>query len=244
MSAELPGPHHCIGTARAVSEVVFRTLRTRCVAAGGSLSLQEIETIYSKIIESFSSGFDLFELRHHRCMDASLGTAAMPFARDKILATLLHACSDKAAHAAFSLQVDELGTGWINQFFDSLAHYIRQHIQADIDERLIQAYVDTAAIPGIKLTVDDLLKQKSIQSVLFDCVGLFDTSGAPHSIVKNVCDDVNEWVAGQRVVDGPNVCKITEEQTRRFLDLLPREFRITISAKSPDKSFAAARPNS
>ena len=84
MSDELPGPHHCIGTARAVTELVFRGLRAECAASGGTMSLVEIENFYSRIIDSFSSGFDLFELRHSRCMDASLSRAAMPFARSTL----------------------------------------------------------------------------------------------------------------------------------------------------------------
>ena len=64
MSDELPRPHHCIGTARAVTEIVFRGLRAECAASGGTMSLVEIENFYSRIIDSFSSGFDLFELRH------------------------------------------------------------------------------------------------------------------------------------------------------------------------------------
>ena len=61
MSNALPGPHHCIGTARAATEVVFRSLRAKCAAGGGTLSQHAIEELYANIIDSFSSGFDLFE---------------------------------------------------------------------------------------------------------------------------------------------------------------------------------------
>jgi hypothetical protein len=89
MSLELPGPHQCLSISRTVTDIVFRGLRAQCAAGGGNLSLQELDSFHSKIIESFSSGFDLFELKHHHCMAASLGKATMPFARSKILSTLL-----------------------------------------------------------------------------------------------------------------------------------------------------------
>jgi hypothetical protein len=229
MSDELPGPHHCIGTARAVTEIVFRRLRAQCAAGGGSLSPEELESCYSQIIDSFTSGFDLFELRHHQCMDASLGIAEMPFARDKILATFLRACGEKSARAVFSLQVEHLGMAWIGQLFDSLAHYVREHVHANIDGRLIDAYVETAKIPKIKLTIEELLKQEAVQHILLECVTAFETPGAPESIVKEISDWVNDSVAGLRGVAGPHVCKITEDETRRFLTLLPRQLRATLN---------------
>ena len=140
MSDAVAGPHHCIGAARTASELIFRSLRAHCVSNGGSLSLSELESFYSKFINSFSSGFDLFEFVHHNCMDASASTAEMPFARDKILATLLRACGEKTARHAFSVQVELLGSTWISQFFDSFAEYIRQHLCVNADIRLINAY--------------------------------------------------------------------------------------------------------
>ena len=133
MSDELPGPHHCIGTARAVTEIVFRSLRAQCTAGGGTLSLEEIDSFYSRIIDSFSSGFDLFELRHRRCMDASLSSAAMPFARGKILSTFLRACGEKSAQATFSVQVERMGVEWIDLLFGGLARYVREHVHADYE---------------------------------------------------------------------------------------------------------------
>lgn len=238
MSDELPGPHHCIGTARTVSEIVFRTLRIKCAAGGGNLSLDELESYYSQIIDSFSSGFDLFELRHHNCMDASLAMAELPFARGKILATLLRACGEKSVRAVFSLQVERLGMEWIGQLFDSLAQYVRQHVHANIDDRLIDAYVETAKIPKIKLTIKELLKRESVQNILLECVTAFEMPGAPELIVKEVSDVVNEFVAGQRSIGWPHVCKVTEDEMCRFLTLLLRQLRATLNVTPENKRAA------
>ena len=233
MSDELPGPHHCIGVTRTVTDVVFRGLRAQCAAGGGNLSLEELDRFHVKIIESFSSGFDLFELKHERCMAASLSMAAPPFARNEILSTLLRACGEKSARGAFSFQVERLGMEWVEQLFGGLAHYVHHHIHTDIDASLITAYVDTATIPKMTLTIDELLKQESVRRILLECVTtVFEVHGAPDTIVKDVCDSVNSFVAGERGVEGPHACKVTEQQMSFFLTLLPRQLRAMINVLS------------
>ncbi len=222
MANQLPGPHHCIGSARAATEIVFRVLRTQCEAAGGSLSLGELESLHSKIIDSFSSGFELFELKHLECMKASWGAINTPFARDKILATLLRACWEKFVRAAFSLQVGQLGAIWIGEFFDSLAEYMREHVHTNIDARLINAYANAAMIPNIKLTIDEFIKQETVQQVLFECVAALESPGGPEVKAHEVCNYVNASVARRRGVTGRHVCKTTEDETRRFLTMLPQ----------------------
>jgi hypothetical protein len=238
MSDELPGSHHCIAIARTVADVVFRTLRAQCSASGGNLSLEDLERYYSQILYSFSSGVDLFELRHHNCMGVSLGIAEMPLARSKILATLLRACGEQSARAAFALQVKLLGTEWIGQFFASLAEYVRQHVHSNIDGRLINAYVETAMIPKMKLTIRELLNQEAIKGALIDCVTTFETPGEPESMVKEVRDWVNHSIASKRTVGGPHPCKVTEDETRRFITLLPRQLRATLNMMPADDTSA------
>jgi len=230
MSNGLPGPHHCIGTGRATLEVAFRGLRAECAARGGSLTLIELDSFYSRLIGSFSSGFDMFELRHRHCMEASLGMAPMPFSRAKILSTFLRAYGEKSACAAFSLQVERLGMEWIEQFFSGLAHYVHVRLSSGVDAQLISAYVETAVrMPSTALTIADLLKQGSVQRLLLACVtNTFEVQGAPETIAKTVCDGVNDFIAVQRGIEGPDLCKATTDQMHRFLTLLPRHLRAMI----------------
>jgi hypothetical protein len=237
----LPGPHHCIGTARIVTDIVFRSLRAKCAASGGSLSLGELESYYAQIINSFSAGFDIFELRHHNCMDASLSTVEMPFARDKILATLLRACGEKSACAAFSVQIERSGAEWIGQFFRGFAQYVRQQIHTNIDGRLVNAYVEAATIPKIDLTIAELLRQKSVRHILLECVAVFETVDLSESLVKKVSDCVNHSIAEQKKIGTPHPCKVTEHEMHRFLALLPRQFRAALNA-APAAGHATEPP--
>ncbi len=228
MSEALPGPHHCIGTARAVTDIVFRSLRAQCAAGGGTLSLDEIDKLHSTIIDSFASGFDLFELRHRRCMGVSLSLATMPFARDKILATLFLACGEQCAQHVFALQVEHLGELWISQFFDGFAQYVERHVSSNANARVIDAYVETALTPKIVVTVDELLKRETVRGVIRDCLAAFEAPGVPEQVAKQFCDAINDHNASRYRVAGPHVTKITEDQAARFLKLFPRQARMVL----------------
>jgi len=231
MAKELPGPHHCIGTARIAAEIIFRGLRARAVAGGGSLTLEELESFHSKFVESFSAGFHLFELRHEQCMDASMGLAKMPFARQRILATLLRACGEQSVRAAFSNQVEDLGSEWIDVLFDGVAEYTRKRARADLEERLTNAYAYTATIRKTKLTIDDLLEQEAVRLALFECADVIDKLGETKMTAGEVVACVNDLAVRQR--GWPDVCKITEDQALRFLALLSREVRAAIARSGP-----------
>jgi hypothetical protein len=230
MSEAQPGPHHCIGTARTVTDIVFRSLRAQCTASGGTLSLGEIDTLQSTIIDSFTSGFDLFELRHRQCMGVSLSLAAMPFESGKILSTLLFACGEQCAQHVFALQVEHLGDVWISQFFDGFAQYVERHVYTNARARLTNAYVETALIPKIVVSVEKLLKREAVRSVLRDCIVPFEAPGAPAGAAQQFCDSINDCSAGRYRVAGPHVAKITEDQAERFLKLFPRQARMVLEA--------------
>jgi hypothetical protein len=223
MSDTVAGPHHCIGAARAATELVFRSLRALCASSGGTLSLSDLETFQSKFIASFSSGFDLFESIHRNCMDASASTAEMPFARDKLLATLLRACGEHAARHAFSVQVETLGSVWIEQFFDGFAQYVLQHVCASADIRLINAYVDTTVASKTTVSIETLVAQHAIRNVLAECILPFDIPGVPESMTKRITNFINDHVATLRHISGAHLSKITEYQVCSFLTLLPRD---------------------
>jgi hypothetical protein len=230
VSKTLPGPHHCIGTARAVTEVVFRSLRAKCAAHGGTLSQHELDELFTNIIGSFSSGFDMFESMHHSCMAASLSIAEMPFARERILATMLHACGEKSARHVFDLQLAYLGPTWLGRFFDGFAHFVRQEYCRNADIRLINAYVDTAAAsPNGQLSVEQLLLQEPVRNVLRECILPFAPAGTPEQMAKPVCDSINASAAAQTHIVEPHVSKITEDETLRFLRMLPHELHVKLT---------------
>jgi len=225
MSEALPGPHHCLSTARSVAEIVYRSLHAQCVARGGNLSVEDLERCYAAIVESFSSGFDLFEQRHFQCMSASLSMADMPFARDHILATILRACAEPAARQAFPQQVEQWGELWLSPFFAGFAQYIR-HLCIDADARLMAAYIDAGLSRRAKISLAELLKHKIVQNVLRDCARPFAEQPVPQAMVRQVCDSLNNFSPLPDGAAQAQAGKLTDEQMQNFLGLLAHQAAI------------------
>jgi len=236
MANSSAGPHHCIGSGHVVAELVFRRLHALCVSGGGNLSLGELESFQSRFLNSFSSGFELFEATHQHCMIASGVSVKTPFSRDKLLATLLRGCGEESAMHAFSLQIARLGTAWTRGFFESFAGYIRQYVCVNADQRLVNAYAVAAALPKISISTEVLLKLDAIQRILRECIGAFDP---PDAQVELVCNYINRVSAGRDGIGGPHISKLTEHQVRTFLTSLPREFNVRIGSVTSSKTAYA-----
>lgn len=224
------GPHHCIGTGHVVAELVFRRLRALCVSNGGNLSLCELEDFQSKFLNSFSSGFELFEGIHQHCMDANPVVVETPFSRDKILETLLRECGEQSAVHAFSLQIGRLGPVWTHGFFESFAGYVRQYVCVSADKRLINAYAVASTLPKIEISVEVLLKLDAIQRTLRECIIPFDTLRLAKTRVEQVCNYINGAIVGRDGIVGPYIGKITEDQVHTFLTLVQQESRVRLNA--------------
>ena len=233
MSEALPGPHHCLGTARTAADIVYRSLHAQCVARGGVLSVEDLEHCYAEIIDSFSSGFDIFERCHLTCMHASISMAEMPFSRERILATVLRACGEAAARQVFAPQVEQLDEAWLRPFFDGFAHYVRQHLCADADQRLTAAYVEAGLTHKGKIGLDELLDHKIVLNVLGDCGRPLAEQPVPSGLVDQICDSLNGHAAGQAATADAPPISVGAEQMASFLALLARQIAMQIPAGPP-----------
>jgi len=149
------------------------------------------------------------------------------FSRDKFLVTLLRGCGEEAAIHAFSLQIARLGSVWTRGFFESFAGYVRQSVCVNADMRLINTYAVAAGLPKIEISTEVLLKLDAIQRILRECIGAFDL---PEARVELVCNYINRVSAGREGIGGPHISKITEDQVRTFLTLLPQEFNVRVNS--------------
>jgi hypothetical protein len=220
-----PGPHHCIGMARTTAELIFRDLRARCVAAGGNLSLDQLENARTRFFGSFASGFDLFEAIHADCMDASGSTAAPKFSRDNILAALLLVSGDTAARHAFSIQVAHFNQPWLEQFFEGFAQFIRRTVIPSADHSLIAAYVEAAGRMKSRLSVDEFLKEDAVRLVLRECAEFLVAHGGADAMAGKASIAVNDLIAAQNRIAGPDLRKVTDNQMKQFLSLLLFQLR-------------------
>jgi hypothetical protein len=238
MATPLRGPHHCFGLATSLAEMVFRYLNQRCQAAGGTLGPADLDAARTHIIGSFANGFGFFETNYLRCMEASAPTTHAYFSRDTLLASLLLACGQKAARPAFPNQVTRFGDTWLNQFFGGVAQYIRQNISPTADERLIKVYAETASKVGAKLTIADLLKENGIRRILYECVTPLVSADAPDDLALKLSDVASEYIATQRGIPKPDISKVTEQETRAFLNWLPPQVQIALNVARPSAEAA------
>ena len=240
MAAALRGPHHCVGTATSVAEMIFRYLNSRCQASGGTLSMADIEAARAHVLASFPSHFSFFETTDQRCMEASGATAPALFARDSILPSLMLACGQKAAQPAFPNQLARFGEAWLTQFFGGIAHYIREHACPNADERLIKAYSEVAVKLGAKLTINDVLNENATKRILYECFAPLAAADSGDHLALELSDVVSHFIAKQRGIPKPDISKVTEQEMRHFLHWLPPQLQITLKQGRP--ALEAAPP--
>jgi len=197
------------------------------------LSVEDLEHCYTEIIESFSCGFDIFERRHLTCMHASISMAEMPFTRERILATVLRACGEAAARQVFAAQVEELDEAWLRPLFDGFAHYVRQHLCADADQRLTAAYVEAGLTHTGKIVLDELLNHKIVLNVLGDCGRPLAEQPIPSGLVAQICDSLNGHAARAAATVEPPSINVGVAQMATFLALLARQIATQIPAGLP-----------
>jgi hypothetical protein len=209
--------------------MIFRFLQARCQSAGGSLTLADLEAARSHFLNSFPNAFGFFDSIHQRCMEASGCAAPAPFAEDAILGSLLMACGHKAARSAFEMQVGKLGAPWLTQFFGGVAQYVRQNICATADAQLLKHYAVAAMKSGAKLTVNDLLKDESVQRILRECLAPLVAADAPAEVAAPLSDAVSLYIATVRGIPKPDISKVTEQQVHNFLTWLPPQMILALA---------------
>jgi hypothetical protein len=239
----LRGPHHCVANANAVTEMVFRYLQSRC-SATESLNAADLEAARAHLMQSFPNAFTFFESVNQRCMEASAATAPTFFAKENVLASLLFACSHKAARSAFANQIARFGSPWLTQFFGGFSEYVRQNVSPTVDERLMKIYAIAAGRHGAKLTVTDLLGEDGARRVMQECLTPFMAPDAPTVLASKLSDIVSFHIAAARGIPKPDISKVTEQEVRSFLTWLPPQVNVAFSGNDAGaaRTVAAAQP--
>lgn len=238
MSGNLRGPHHCVGVAASIAEMLFQYLEAKCASAGGSLSAEDLKAAHLQFFQSMPKVHGFFESVNQACMEASEGKAPAMLARDTILATLLFTCNEKAARHAFPSQIKRFGDAWLRQFFAGFAEYVRKTVCADADDRLIQTYMGAAVRSAADLSIDDLMREPGVQQILRGCHMRFLRPDAPEALAKDVSDVVSVVIAERRGIPHPDLSKVTEQEARSFLTWLPRLLFLVLSPGAPEQKAA------
>ena len=225
----LRGPHHCVGIAAAVTERIFHFLKTRAQAQGGTLSENDLGVLRQQFLGSLPKAANYFEGVDRQYNEASAATAPEHVSRENILATLVFACSHKAARTAFP-QAERIGENWLNQLCGGIARYIRQQVCPDINDRLSKVYFEAAVKLGAKLVVADLLTDEGVQRLLRECFAPLVARDASDHVAEPLCDAVNSHIAGKRGISKADPSKVTEAEMKKFLAFLPPQLALAFGA--------------
>lgn len=237
---QIRGSHHCIGTSRIILDAIFGVIHSRAIAFGGTITVKEILDAKAQFIESLPSGIDLFEKINRECMEASNSTAPDLFSRDMILATLLSACGEGSAEYAFKLQIQQCGMRWMNYFFEGMAQAVGKNISQEERGQLIDAFVHAAEKHKANMQVSDLVHRKDVQEILLECIAPFSRTVEIDEIVKATSAEINNYICTKYKIRGPHIARITDDQMKRYLTMLPNEFYVTFSPHARSNQLSEA----
>jgi hypothetical protein len=223
---QLRGSHHCIGTGRAVADLIFKMLHSHAVENGGMISADDILSVKAQFILDLPLGMDLFERINQECMHASGSAAPDPFSQDHILSTLLLACGEGSARHAFNLQIAKCGPNWLNYFFQGLAEVAQKNLRQESWQDLIAAYVQAAEIYKANMQVLDVIARNDVR-ILSDSIAPLYEMFESNQIVPT-SSTINNFIARQYKFTGPRIVKITDDQIRRFLTMLSKEMSLKL----------------
>lgn len=163
--------------------------------------------------------------------------AEMPFARDRVLATVLHACGERAARQVFPRQVQQSDDAWLGPFFDAFALYVRSRLCADADRRLTAAYAELGFTQNGKMSLGELLKHEIVQNVLRDCMRPFEQRPLLPQLLSELCDNLNAHVTREPNPD--EAAKLGDQQVADFLALLSLQVAMLLPPAQHDAALAS-----
>lgn len=175
--------NHCIGTAHSIMNMVFRHIRSRCAARGGSLTMAELGDAQEELAEALSGGLDMFETIHKRCMLANSILSPPLFENDRMLSSLLYACSRELAHCTALSAARHLPDDEIDAFYDDLAQSLTRRIGFDVEVLLKRGYMNASIEHGQGLTIERLVEEQNVKSVLDECRRLLESPEAAASLL-------------------------------------------------------------
>jgi hypothetical protein len=233
----LGGTHHCIATAYATVNALFRHLRSECDLNGGSLTGSDLDSVRAEFIDKFKFALGLFDGIHARCMQASHASAPMLFMKGQILPSLLLACTHRAAERALHDQIGRFGPHWLNIFYGALSFSIGERCEFNIEVRLTGAYIKTICELGRDLSVERLLRKRSARDILREGLATFRSTDWSEQAVACLNDEINRFVGAN--LAGAAQCAIADSQMRDFIRLFLQDLDRSLTSRADRRGLAA-----
>ena len=171
MPPSFAGPHHCLGTARRVSDEVFAEIRDAAARQGGTLTLQQIEALKAAYDEAAPQRFRAIECIFNTCMCAA-AKESMPKAFDEVelVSRFLYAHTSGIAWAVFESRFERPDRAWLAEFYRVLARFVVGRFDPDFPPRAIAVYIEAGQQKGQALSVCDLVQSEQGRAAVHECL--------------------------------------------------------------------------
>ncbi|BBF93120.1 hypothetical protein [Blastochloris tepida] len=217
MPPTFAGPHHCLGTARRVSDEVFAEIREAAARQGGALTLQQIEAVKTAYDQAAPQRFNAIQCIFNICMCAT-ATEPVPMAFDEtdLVAKFLCAHTSGIAWAVFENRFERPDRAWIGQFYRALARFVVQRFDPGFPLRAIAVYIEAGTQKGQALTVGELVQSAQGREAVHECLLRIMAEPITPQIAAELCAAVE----AAEVPPGAPKPAMTIDEAERFLTLL------------------------
>ncbi|KAA5603655.1 hypothetical protein [Blastochloris sulfoviridis] len=217
MPPSFAGPHHCLGTARRVSDEVFAEISDAAARQGGTLTLQQIEALKTAYDEAAPQRFRAIECIFNTCMCAA-AKESMPKAFDEVelVSRFLYAHTSGIAWAVFESRFERPDRAWLAEFYRVLARFVVGRFDPDFPPRAIAVYIEAGQQKGQALSVCDLVQSEQGRAAVHECLLRIMAEPVTPQLAAELCAAITDAEAPA----GAPKPAMTVEEAERFLTLL------------------------
>lgn len=219
------GPHHCLGTARTITELIIRHLEACAEERGGQLTIAELKAAHLQFVDQLSTIYlRQIEDIHAGCMEASGSPVVSPVSRGQILSSVLYMSTHAIGRRAFRNAHDRGGPDSLMLIYDGFAHFLRTSFCPGVDDTLFGIYAKVATVVGPRFALPQLVQERDVQLLLRQCLAALVTPGAAAAHARALAGSINEFVSNLSGTTESAECPVAHSEAEHFL----RELRIVI----------------
>ena len=217
MTNKLSGPHFCMGTARDISERIFRELARRAEQAGGQLTTDEIAALSVAFNTKIAGNSRVFEKIYDDCVSTHRGNGSRAFNRKTLPGFVMFAYTIDLMKAAFPGQGARAGKGWYTHMADALIAVAATPLGLDIPGVVNSAYDHLSVERGQALTIDDMVKSHEVAEIIGKFFIRLRNATGEGAETEKLSSAINDVLRNDLQLVGASTLLVNNYQCRDFI---------------------------
>ena len=201
MTNKLSGPHFCMGTARDISERIFRELARRAEQAGGQLTTDEIAALSVAFNTKIAGNSRVFEKIYDDCVSTHRGNGSRAFNRKTLPGFVMFAYTIDLMKAAFPGQGARAATP----------------LGLDIPGVVNSAYDHLSVERGQALTIDDMVKSHEVAEIIGKFFIRLRNATGEGAETEKLSSAINDVLRNDLQLVGASTLLVNNYQCRDFI---------------------------